>query len=107
MILNRILLPAFIVACLGAMSLQVSAAPHAAKVIYAFGQVQATGGSIYTSGSNDGVLKSRAGETLYKHRGMFDRSPYQTEHDAAHIARVVEQIGLLLVGTHRNTPCIS
>jgi len=42
---------------------------------------QTTGGSIYTSGSNDGIISSRSGDTLYKHRGMFDPSPYQTEHD--------------------------
>ena len=42
---------------------------------------QATGGTLFTSGGNDAVLTNRAGETLYKHRGLFDRSPYQIEHD--------------------------
>jgi predicted dehydrogenase len=42
---------------------------------------QTTGGSIYTSGSNDGVITTSGGDTLYKHSGMFDPSPYQTEHD--------------------------
>ncbi|MDX1733344.1 MAG: Gfo/Idh/MocA family oxidoreductase [Halioglobus sp.] len=42
---------------------------------------QATGGSIFTSGGNDGVLTDRSGKTLYKHRGMLDSSPFQAEHD--------------------------
>ena len=42
---------------------------------------QTTGGTLYTSGSNAGVVSNRAGETLYKHSGMFDPSPYQIEHD--------------------------
>ncbi|NND66879.1 MAG: Gfo/Idh/MocA family oxidoreductase [Halioglobus sp.] len=42
---------------------------------------QATGGSLFTSGGNDAVLKNRAGDTLYKHGGLFDPSPYQIEHD--------------------------
>lgn len=42
---------------------------------------QTSGGSIFTSGGNDGILTSRSGEQLYKHRGLFDPSPYQTEHD--------------------------
>lgn len=42
---------------------------------------QTTAGSIYTSGSNKGVLTSRSKGQLYKHSGMFDPSPYQTEHD--------------------------
>ena len=42
---------------------------------------QATGGTLFVSGGNDAVLKDRAGETLYKHRGLFDSSPYQAEHD--------------------------
>ena len=42
---------------------------------------QATGGSIFTSGSNKGVIKDRSGKKLYDHSGMFDKSPYQVEHD--------------------------
>ena len=42
---------------------------------------QTTGGSIYTSGNNAGVVSKRGGEKLYKHSGLFDPSPYQTEHD--------------------------
>ena len=42
---------------------------------------QTTGGSIYTSGNNDGILTSREGGQLYKHSGMFDPSPYQAEQD--------------------------
>ncbi|QFU77308.1 dehydrogenase [Halioglobus maricola] len=42
---------------------------------------QTTTGSLYTSGSNDATLTTRAGERLYKHSGMFDPSPYQIEHD--------------------------
>ncbi|MEH6584642.1 MAG: Gfo/Idh/MocA family oxidoreductase, partial [Halioglobus sp.] len=42
---------------------------------------QTTAGSIYTSGSNEGILTSRSEGQLYKHSGMFDPSPYQTEHD--------------------------
>ncbi|MEH6593314.1 MAG: Gfo/Idh/MocA family oxidoreductase [Halioglobus sp.] len=42
---------------------------------------QTTAGSIYTSGSNEGILTSRSQGQLYKHSGMFDPSPYQTEHD--------------------------
>ncbi len=42
---------------------------------------QTTGGSIFTSGSNAGVVSKRGGGTLYKHSGMFDASPYQIEHD--------------------------
>ncbi len=42
---------------------------------------QATGGSLYTNGGNKAVLQNRAGDTLYKHNGLFDTSPYQVEHD--------------------------
>jgi myo-inositol 2-dehydrogenase / D-chiro-inositol 1-dehydrogenase len=42
---------------------------------------QTTGGSIYTSGGNDGIVTARGGEKIYKHSGLFDSSPYQTEHD--------------------------
>ncbi|MEM1113532.1 MAG: Gfo/Idh/MocA family oxidoreductase [Pseudomonadota bacterium] len=42
---------------------------------------QTTEGSLYTSGNNDALLTTRGGEVLYKHRGMFDPSPYQIEHD--------------------------
>ena len=42
---------------------------------------QTTGGSIYTSGSNAGIVTKRGGEKLYKHSGMFDPSAYQIEHD--------------------------
>jgi hypothetical protein len=52
----------------------------------------------------------RVGHVTVHHQVQANQDhagPYQTEHDAAHIARVVEQIGLLLVGTHRNTPFIS
>lgn len=42
---------------------------------------QTTGGSIYTSGGNDGIVTAHGGKNIYKHSGLFDSSPYQTEHD--------------------------
>lgn len=42
---------------------------------------QATGGSMFTSGSNNGRLSARDGKEIYDHSGMFDKSPYQIEHD--------------------------
>ena len=42
---------------------------------------QTTGGSIHTDGGNKGIITGRSGETIYKHSGMFDPSPYQTEHN--------------------------
>ena len=42
---------------------------------------QTTGGSIFTSGSNTGVVSRRGGDNIYKHSGMFDASPYQIEHN--------------------------
>jgi len=42
---------------------------------------QTTGGRIYTSGNNAGVVTSNATGELYKHSGMFDTSPYQIEHN--------------------------
>ena len=44
-------------------------------------QFQATGGTLQTSGSNKALLKSRSAEVLYRHKGLFDPSPYQIEHD--------------------------
>ena len=42
---------------------------------------QTTRGSIHTSGWNKGVLSLRGGETVYSHKGLFDASAYQAEHN--------------------------
>ena len=42
---------------------------------------QTTGGSVYTDGSNNGKITNHSGEKVFGYSGMFDKSPYQIEHD--------------------------
>lgn len=42
---------------------------------------QSTGGRVYLSASNRGVIWDTSGKVLYEHDGKNNKNPYQTEHD--------------------------
>ena len=42
---------------------------------------QGTGGKVYLSASNTGILWDKDGKEIFSHKGKGDPNPYQTEHD--------------------------
>src|SRR5690554_349651 len=42
---------------------------------------QGTGGKVYLSASNTGILWDTNGKEIFRHQGKGDPNPYQTEHD--------------------------